>query len=96
MDTIVYCTVAFLTCYGNTPKLEIKGEIPKKYSKVIVKDYTTGKVIEPDGFDEAVLPYFSDKFYQKRMEKREKFIKFDKESAGNLFWFLVDFLDYCT
>ena len=90
MARTTFSTVAFLSYSGHAhPTLEIKGEIPKEYSKITIKGYTFGNIVEPDGFDDEGRPYFSDEFYQKLGDKYNEVIKFDKERARNLFWFDV-------
>lgn len=92
MKQTTYSTVAFLTCCSHErPTLEIKGTIPSKYTKIIITDYTFGKVVVPDGYDEAGLPYFSDEFYQNLRMEYDEIVKYDKERARNLFWFDVKF-----
>lgn len=92
--TCTYSTAAFLSCCDHEkPTLEIKGDLPKKYTNIIITNYTFGKVVEPAGFDEAGAPYFSDEFYQKLRTEYDKVVKFDKEYARNLFWFNVRFVN---
>lgn len=92
--TRTYSTVAFLSyCDHEKPSLKIEGSLPKKYTNIIIKDYTFGKVVEPAGFDEAGAPYFSDEFYQKLRKEYDKIVKYDKERARNLFRFDVQFVN---
>lgn len=96
MKQTTYSTVAFLsTCNHEKPTLEIEGTIPSKYAEIIIKDYTFGKVVVPEGFDEAGLPYFSDEFYQKLRMEYDDIVRYDRERARNLFWFDVQFVN-CT
>lgn len=87
-----YITVASLGKSGNEkPTLEFSSGMPSQYGDITVKDYNTGKVVTPDGFDDKGLPYFSDKFYQERRKEYNRLCQYDKEMAIRIFWFDVQF-----
>lgn len=86
-----YYTSAFLSPFGPKHFLEID-DPPSSYGRIIVKEYSSGIVVEPSGFKDEV-PYFSEEFYQRKLKKHDEIIKYDKESARNVFWFDVMFED---
>lgn len=90
MKKTFFGTVAYLSNTHKNPTLEIDCKIPE-YTNMIIKEYTSGKVVIPAGLDDKGRPYFSDEFYQNLREEYDRVIKYDKERARNLFWFDVTF-----
>ena len=89
MRKTFYGTRAFLCCCGHDrPTFEIKGELPKNYCQIIIKD-CFGQAVIPSGFNQDGAPYCSDKFYQKLKELFNLIEPVDPEQAKNLFWFDV-------
>lgn len=92
MRETTFHTSAFLSNFNcEYPTLELKGNIPKEYTQIVVSYYDSDEVVIPDGFDEKGRPYFSHEFYEKIKKEFDRVVKFDKERARNLWWFDVTF-----